>query len=267
MSFKKQIKLLIMKIQKSKINFIKTIILTSLLLVITVSLNAQSKIISLQSFDKVVVSPHIQVKFIQGDKETIEIEDISVPFEKFNIEQSGKTLHIYLDDAKMTTKNETQKTNNHKVKHPIYNGTIVRATITYKNLIDLSLRGEEEFECMSKLITDKFKIKIYGESHVYFHDVEFNTLYTTIYGEAFFEIKNGKIGKQKIIAYGESEVNTIDVQTENIKITAYGESDLRVYASKNIKITSYGEARIKYKGNPEIDKGIVIGDAIIRNID
>ncbi len=256
-----------MKPQKTNIFIIKTIVLILVLVTSTANVNAQDKIISLKSFDKVVVSPHIQVKFQQGEKESITIEDISVPFEKFNIEQSGNTLHIYLEDAKMTTKNKKEKNNNYNVKHPIYNGTIVRATITYKNLVDLSLRGEEEFECTSILKTDKFKLKIYGESNVYFHEVAFNSLHTTIYGESYFVIKKGKIGKQKIITYGESEINTLEVQTENIKITAYGESDIRVYASKDIKITSYGEARIKYKGSPEINKGIVIGDAIIRSID
>jgi hypothetical protein len=256
-----------MNYQKSRINFIKTIVFTITLIVGSAYVNAQNKILPLKSFDKVIVSPHIQVEFVHGDKESITIEDISVPFEKFNIEQSGSTVHIYLDDAKMTTKNEKEKNKNYNVKHPIYNGTIVRAIITFKNLEDLSLRGEEDFRCDDKLKTDKFKLKIYGESNVYFKDVEFNSLHTTIYGESYFVIKNGKIGKQKIITYGESEVNTMDVETETVKITAYGESDIRVHASKNIKITSYGEARIKYKGNPDIDKGIVIGDAIIRSVD
>jgi len=255
-----------MKHQNLKTKIVKNILLIIILLAGSKYVNAQDKVIPLNSFDKVVVSPHIQVNFEQGEKESITIEDISVPFEKFNIEQSGNTLHIYLEDAKMTTKNETDKNNNYKVKHPIYNGTIVRATIIYKKLIDLSLRGEENFMCKSKLTTDKFKLTVYGESHVYFNDVTFNSLRTTVYGESYFEIKNGKIGKQKIVTYGESEINTINVDTETVKITAYGESDIKVHASKNIKITSYGEARIKYKGSPEIDKGIVIGDAIIKSI-
>ena len=255
-----------MKNQPNKINFIKNIALTLVLFIGSWNIYAQDKIIPLKSFDKIVVSPHIEVTFRQGEKESIIIENIDVPFEKFNIEQSGNTLHIYLDGAKMTTKNEKEKNNNHNVKHPIYNGTIVRATIIYNKLTDLSLRGEEDFFCKSKLTADKFKLKIYGESKVYFNDVVFNSLHTTIYGESYFQIKNGVIGKQKITTYGESEINTIDVDTETVKITAYGESDIRVYASKNIKITSYGESRIKYKGNPEINKGIVIGDAIIRDI-
>jgi len=53
--------------------------------------NAQERVIDLKKFDKVIVSPHIQVKFEQGEKESIIIEDISVPFEKFNIEQSVKS--------------------------------------------------------------------------------------------------------------------------------------------------------------------------------
>ena len=256
-----------MTFQKTRISLIQIIILFSVLVFTISSLSAQNKNISLKSFNKVIVSPHIQVNFEQGEKESIIIEDISVPFEKFNIEESGNTLHIYLEDAKTVTKNEKEKNDNYSTKHSIYDGTIVRATVIYKNLEDLSLRGEENFTCKDKLIADKFKLKIYGESKVFFNDVKFNSLNTTIYGECFFEIKNGTIDKQKFTSYGESEVNTIDVDTETIKITAYGESDYRVYASESIKITAYGEARIKYKGNPEINKGIVIGDAIIKSIE
>ena len=105
----------------------------------------KKRVIPLKNFNKIVVNPYIQVTFEQGKKESIIIENISVPFEKFNIEQSGNTLHIYLEDAKMATKNKTDKNNNRKIKHAIYKRTIIRATIIYKKLVNLSLRSEEEF--------------------------------------------------------------------------------------------------------------------------
>lgn len=247
-----------------KIN--QTIIFLSFLVLSIGQVLAQTKTFSVNSFDKIIVSPHIQVDFIQADKESVVINDISVSFEKLNVEVSGKTLEVYLDDAKMTTKNETEKNNDYKVKHPIYNGTIVKATIYYKNLNELSLRGEEKFICKSLLNSEKFKLRIYGETEVLLNEVKLNTLSTIIYGESILEIKKGTIGNQKITAYGESKINTLGVETESVKITLYGESDVNLNVSKNLKITSYGEANIKYTGNPKINKGIVIGDTTIEKI-
>ena len=36
--------------------------------------------------------------------------------------------------------------------------------------------------------------------------------------------------------------------------------------SERLKVTCFGETEINYKGNPEIDKGIVIGEAELRKI-
>lgn len=227
---------------------------------------AQTKTFLVDNFDKVIVSPHIKVDFIQADNESIVINDIRVSIDKFNIEASGKTLHIYLDDAKTTTKNKTEKTNNYRIKNSIYNGTIVNATIYYKTLNELSLRGEEKFVCKSLINTDQFKLRIYGESEVQLNDVKLNTLNTIIYGESILEIKKGTIANQKITSYGESIINALDVETDSAKITLYGESNVNINVSQEIKITSYGEANIKYKGNPKINKGIIIGETTIEKI-
>ncbi len=236
------------------------------LLLVGAMLNAQSKNFDVKSFDKVKVSPHIQINFIKGEKESVTVNDIKVDRSKLNIEVSGKTLHIYLDGAKTVTKNEKVNHDNYKGKKAIYQGTIVKATVTYKSLNELSLRGDEKFVCESPLNTDKFELSIYGEADVTLNEVKFNNLHTAIYGESFLKIKNGTIGRHKIVAYGESEIYTLDTASDDVKITAYGESDIQVNVKDNLKLTAYGEATIKYKGSPTVDKGIVIGDASISKI-
>lgn len=255
-----------MKTQSKKVNSIRINQIIFFISLLTLSIGqvmAQVKTFNVDSFDKVIVSPHIQVDFIQADNESVVINDIEVSIDKFNIEMSGNSLHIYLDDAKTTTKNEKEKNNNYNVKHPIYKGTIVKATIYYKNLNELSLRGEENFVCKSLLNTDKFKLRIYGESEVILNEVKINTLSIIIYGESVLDIKKGTIGNQKITSYGESEINALDVETESAKITLYGESNVNINVSQDMKVTSYGEANIKYLGNPKINKGIVIGETTI----
>jgi hypothetical protein len=218
-------------------------------------------------FNKVIVSPHVQVTFIEGDKESVTIEKSTVSNEKINIEVNGKTLRIYLDGAKEVTKNEAVYEEGHKVKRPIYNGTVVSAIVTYKTLDDLSVRGEETQVCKSLLKGNKFRLKIYGESQVFLNEVSLGELRTTIYGESLLEIKSGSITDQKYIVYGESKINSLGIKNNTTKITAYGEADFRVSVSDEIKITAYGDASLEYRGNPEITRGLNIGKVQIDKID
>ncbi|GAA3514288.1 hypothetical protein GCM10022393_30270 [Aquimarina addita] len=225
---------------------------------------AQNKTIIVDDFQKIIISPHIQVTFKQGTKEEVFIEEATIPMDKINIEVHNKTLRIYLDDAK--TKTKTVYKNGSKQKTPIYKGTIVKAIITYKNLNELSLRGEQTFVCESLLDGKEFQLKIFGESRVYLNEVQLKTLHATIYGESLLEIKKGTINKQKFTAYGESKINALGVNNNDTKITAFGAGSYRFNVSDQLKITAFGEAVVAFEGNPAIDKGIVIGEATIQQL-
>ncbi|MFK5972569.1 MAG: head GIN domain-containing protein [Flavobacteriaceae bacterium] len=252
--------------KKNKFIPIKILVFIGMVIFSTVKTQAQSKTVTVTHFDKVIVSPHIQVVFKQGDEETVTIENISVPHEKINIEVHGKTLRLYLDDAKMVTKSEKVRRDKWQGRRSIYKGTIVTATVTYTALKELSLRGEETFICESPLEVDSFRLKIYGGSQVYLNEVKLQSLRATIYGNSYLEIKGGSIERQKFTAYGESKINTLEVNNETTKITAYGEGSFRFNVSENLKITAYGEAIVAYEGNPEVQRGIVIGEATIQKI-
>lgn len=222
---------------------------------------------TVDAFDKVIISPHIQVSFIEGNEESVTVVKNNESDEKLNIEVKNKTLRVYLDDAKEIPKNEKVTKNGREMKVPIYKGTVVTAIITYKTLKELSLRGEEIIVCESPLEENNFRLKIYGESNVTLNEVDFKSLETSIYGESILNIKSGKIEEQKITAYGASEVNALDVKTQTTKITAYGDSILHINADEEIKITAYGEPSLRYKGNPEIKKGLVIGGLQINKLE
>lgn len=230
------------------------------------SLFAQIKNFKVENYDKVIVSPHISVTFVEGNSETVEIHSSTEPLEKLNVEVVGSTLRLYLDGAKTYTDSKNLKGDNYDYKVPIYKGTVITATVTYKNLDQLSLRGEERFLCDSTIDQDEFELKLYGESEVYFNEVVLNNLSTTIYGESYLELKNGAITNQKITAYGETKINMLDVDTKNTKITAYGEGSYRVSVDDKLKVTAFGEATIAYQGSPDVKRGIVIGDATIQKI-
>ena len=221
---------------------------------------------NVESFNKVIISPHIETTFVQGNEESVTIIENTLSDDKVNIEVNGETLRVYLDDAKETTKHETVVKNGVKIRVPIYKGKVLTVLITYKSINDLSIRGEQKTVCESLIEIEKFKLKIYGESQVIFNDVNFEYFDLDVYGESQFTIKKGVIDNQKITAYGEGEINLVAVDNKMSKIKAYGEAEFIVNTSERIKFSAYGEAELHYKGNPDIDRGISIGDSKIKNI-
>lgn len=222
---------------------------------------------SVESFKKVIISPHIETTFVQGDEESVTIIESTEPEDKINIEVKGGTLRVYLDDAKETTKSESITKDGMKIKVPIYNGKVLTILVTYKNISALSLRGEQRTLCKSLMDEKKFTLNIYGESQVTFNDVNFDTFNVDIYGESELVIKKGTTVKQNITAYGAGIINLVDMDNEASKLKAYGEAVFKIQASESIKFTAYGEATLRYKGNAEVNKGLSFGDYEIKRID
>lgn len=220
-----------------------------------------------ESFNKVIISPHIETTFIQGDEESVTILESSELEDKINIEVKGGTLRVYLDDAKETTKNESITKDGMKMKVPIYKGKVLTILVTYKNINALSLRGEQRTLCKSLIDEKKFTLNIYGESQVAFNHVDFDTFNVDIYGESELIIKKGTTVKQNITAYGAGIINLVDVDNKSSKLKAYGEAVFKIQASKSIKFAAYGEATLRYKGDAEVNKGLSFGDSEIRRID
>lgn len=218
-------------------------------------------------FDKVIISPHIQVTLVQGNEESVTIENTTVSKDKIKIEINNNTLWVYLEGAKELTKNEKVYQNGNKVSQPLYSGTVVTATISYKTLNTLSVRGVETINCQSILKGNLFKLNIYGESQVLLNEVKLGEFRSSMYGESSLEIKSGFIQNQKYTIYGDSKVNSLSINNDTTRIIAYGDAYLQVNASKEIKITSYGDAKIEYKGDAIINKGINIGNVQIKKID
>jgi hypothetical protein len=222
---------------------------------------------TVESFNKVIISPHIETTFVQGDEESVTILENTLTDDIVNIEVKGKTLRVYLEDAKETTKHEKVVKNGMKMNVPIYKGKVLTIKVTYKNIDNLSLRGEQITVCESLINVEKFDLKIYGESQVTFNEISIKDFDVDVYGESQLTIKKGKTENQHITAYGEGEINLVEVDNKISRLKAYGEAQFRVQASERIKFTAYGEAELYYTGNAEVNKGLSFGDSKINRID
>lgn len=243
----------------------KSIIIIALICIGQVMVAQTKK--TVEFFNKVIISPHIETIFVQGDEESVTILENTLSDDKVNIEVNGETLRVYLDDAKVTTKHKKVVKNGMKMRVPVYKGKVLTIKVTYKNIYNLSLRGEQRTVCESLIDVENFRLKIYGESQVTFNAVNIKEFDVDIYGESQLTIKKGIIDNQHITAYGEGEVNLVEVENKTSKLKAYGEAQFRVQVSERIKFTAYGEAELYYKGSAEVSKGLSFGDSKIKRID
>ncbi|MGK0413027.1 MAG: hypothetical protein ACJA1B_001229 [Polaribacter sp.] len=244
----------------------KNIIFFMSLLFLNSNINAQKTIKLESDFDKIIVSPHIEVIFKKGEAPTIEIVDMNIPMENFLYELNKGTLQVYLEGAKTYTKNEKIVIRNTERKVPLYKGRVAKVIITYTDVKIFSLRGEEKITFQTPLIRKECVLRIFGKSEVTIKTVALDRLDVSIYGDSFLNIEKGSIKKQKVTAYGASKVMASDVISEETRLTAYGDGIFKFNVSDKIKVTSYGEATVLYKGDATLKKGIVIGESTIKKV-
>jgi len=242
--------------------FLTTILATSL------CAGYAQKAIEVKHFDKAIISPFISVTFVEGTEEMVAIENCTVDHQMVNVEVNGTTLRIYLDGAReipnvdlnSMMKGETEK-------YPDYHGTVVKATVTYKSLTDVSIRGEEPQVFKSTLKGDDFRLKVYGTSEVTLNEVDLDEFHAIYYGDGSLNMLAGRIGFQHYTVYGTGSINALDIKGNSSRITSYGEADFYVNVSDQIKINAFGEASLHYKGDAQVSRGIQIGEMRISKLD
>ncbi|MEJ0057935.1 MAG: DUF2807 domain-containing protein [Bacteroidota bacterium] len=102
--------------------------LKSLIVAIVSSLPVLSyaqETITLNSFEKIIASPHVNLILAKGDKESIRFEYNDIPQNKVNVVVKGNKLRIYLDHARITER----QVHTGYGKHGIYNGSSVTAYV------------------------------------------------------------------------------------------------------------------------------------------
>ena len=143
----------------------KIIPFSSLILVLVFTAQAQQKTnYPVLPFNKIIISPHINVILTEGPEEKVEVSSRNVDESDIHVDIDGQTLRVYLEGARMTPRND-KRTNAHR---EWYRDADVTAYITYKDLKKLSVRGDQRVECESALHGKRFTLKTYGDNRVIF---------------------------------------------------------------------------------------------------
>ena len=229
---------------------------------------AHSQAMEVGHFHKAVISPYIQATFVQGEAESVSVNRSIVDSRILHVEVSGGELRVYLEGAKDLPHYQVDyREDGGQRSLPLYPNHAVVVTIVYKRLDALSLRGTETYLCESPLSAKKFTLRVYGEPNVIFTAVHISNMHSTIYGDGTLEIRSGVVNRQYYTCFGNGKINSTAITGQAAKVTSFGDAEFNVNVSDRIKVTAIGEARLRYMGNPDIVKGIHIGDMDLRKLD
>ena len=217
---------------------------------------------SLKSFDKIQVSPFINLVLQEGETEHIRMEYTGIEPEKINYSVKGKKLRIFLNDAKYTGKTEEIIENGYRQKVPVYRDVKVTAYVTYQSLEGIEIRGEERVVSKDSLVGENLKIRLFGESEADFAYVQVDRLKVRAFGENELTIRSGKSGVVKIRLFGENEIQTSGMDAGRISSSFFGENDLVFHANEKINMWGLGEVNLRYSGRPTFRK-FIIGESEI----
>lgn len=235
----------------------KKLLLPLLLASFIIGANGQEITRELKPFQKIIVSPRIHLVLKKGNKEHIRLVYSHVSPENINIDVSGKTLNIFLDNARITEKTELAGWNQ---RRGIYEGATLTAYVTYKDLEYLEIRGNQELTCLSPLSAETFTLKAYGENEITLASVNAEYFRTSLYGENRLTIKAGKAKYQKYRLFGENKIDTRALKSYSTVANIYGESKLKVNTDDELKVNAFGESQVMYTGKAHLSKRIVIGE-------
>ena len=243
-------------------NLAKTIQILALLALSTTCWG-QQRTEKVRSFSKLLVSPHIELILVQGNDEQVRWEFQNITEDKLNTEVEGKTLHLYLDKAKITAKQQRNKDVGWNYKESIYKNARVKAYVTYSQLEHLEIRGSENATCEDPIVSDDFRLKLYGDGDAYFASIETDEFKASLYGENTLDIGSGHAREQTYKCYGENVVRAARFEGDHVSTTIFGESDLNLNAQGTMKVTSLGEGKVHYQGGAELNKGLILGETSI----
>ena len=216
--------------------------------------------IALDSFDKVVTGQHIALILEKGDRESITLEYNGIEKEKVNVKVKRGKLMVFLDKAKYITKREKEWEGNWDTNRAIYEGKLVTARVTYRNLRLISAKGEQTVSSLNPIASEKLTVKLYGGVNMDLAVEQAEKLRVKLYGNNEVRIGGGKVATQKLLSYGENKIDAGTLKSTTIKAVSYGENDFKVNASKRVKVSALGESKFSVGGNANLNKWVVIGE-------
>ncbi|MEX1240247.1 MAG: DUF2807 domain-containing protein [Cyclobacteriaceae bacterium] len=214
---------------------------------------------TLKHFNRIVASPRIHVVLDKGDTESIRLVYHNVSAGKINFTVDGRTLRIYLDDARKLERMKP-KTTCCGGRKSDYEGVSVTAYVTYRELEMLEIRGNQELTCKGPIEAERFTLRAYGENEITLASLKSQYFKAKLYGENSLRIGKGRTIDQKYVLYGENTIDAQDVRSDYVVTSIFGEGSLKINSSEEVLINAFGEPQIYVDGGAQINRRLVFGN-------
>ena len=241
----------------------KTITLIFAATCLTLAVFGQQIEKNVRHFTRVVASPRVNLVLSKGAQESVRLVHHNVNEDKINITVTGKTLRIYLDDAKKYQKSQAQYSGNGHRKN-MYDEVSLTAYVTYRELDMVEIRGNQELSCEDPIESDAFTLRAYGENAISISSVKTPFFKAKLYGENDLQIRNGRTLEQKYVSYGENRIDTQGMRSDYIITSIFGEGSLKLNSAEEVRIDAFGEPEIYVVGGAQINRRLVFGKANIQ---
>lgn len=219
---------------------------------------------NVKDFNRIIASPHINVILNQGDRASVRLVYDNIAADKININVTGKTLRVYLDDAR-NIERATTTAGPSLAKATAYRGASVTAYITFTELNGIEIRGNQELSCNDPIESEAFTLRAYGENEIRFSSLKTDLFKAKLYGENNLRIHKGRTLEQKYISYGDNKVDAKGVRSDYIITSMFGEGSLKINSAEEVRIDAFGEPYIHVDGGANINRRLVIGNADIHD--
>jgi hypothetical protein len=215
----------------------------------------------LKPFSRIIASPRINVILNKGERESIKIVYNDVDGSKINFEVRGKTLRIYLDEARHIEKPIRRGT--HYRSRSMYEGVSVTAYVFYTDLDKLEIRGNQELTCSDAIDASRFVLRAYGENDITLASLNTEFFKASLYGENRLKVSSGRAVEQKYRLFGENKIDTRKLKSEFTITNIYGEGNVRINSSDEVVVNAFGEPRIQVDGGAYVNRRLILGKASI----
>lgn len=239
----------------------KKLSLLALMCIATLS-SAQEIQKDLKHFTRIIASPRINLILNKGENESVRLIYQDIHEDKINIEVSGRTLRIFLDDARKVEKMKPHE-RPHGPRESLYEGASITAYVTYRDLEMLEVRGNQELTCHDGIESEEFILRAYGENEITLSSLKTEYFKAKMYGENDLRIKKGKVMEQKYMLYGENKIDTRDVKSDYIVTSIFGEGSLKVNSTEEVRVDAFGEPMIYVDGGAHVNRRLMFGRATI----
>lgn len=242
----------------------KKIILTSLILTISFTANAQSwwgngekikgngnvitETRTTQDYDGVGIGGNFDVNLVKGKegKITIEAEENIIPY--IITEVKGNTLNV-----------------KYKKNVNVRNTRRITITIPYTDIDKVSLGGSGNITNKGTIESDEFKVSLGGSGNITLN-IDANDVKSSIGGSGNIKL-SGNSNEFNCSIAGSGSIKAYDLKTDILTATIAGSGSIKSTVKSKIKAKVVGSGSIYYKGNPtHIDsKSVGSGDVIDKN--